>query len=93
MSTQEVAETLALNAVSWLVGQPDLLNVFMGSTGIGEHEIKTRLQDPDFMAAVLDFLLMDDRFVLDFCDAQGIPAENLLHARSALPGGQQVHWT
>jgi hypothetical protein len=36
---------------------------------------------------VLDFLLMDDAWVVAFCDAAGLPYEAPMRARAALPGG------
>ena len=37
---QETAEILALEALSWLVGNDDLLPVFLGSTGVSEADIR-----------------------------------------------------
>jgi len=91
--SREMAETLALRALEWLVGNDDLLPVFIGSTGAGIDDIKAGASDPDFLASVLDFLLMDDAWVVGFCDAQAMPYDLLMQARAALPGGQAVHWT
>jgi hypothetical protein len=41
----------------------------------------------------MDFLLMDDVWIKQFCDAQSLPYDRLMMARAALPGGGQVHWT
>jgi hypothetical protein len=49
--------------------------------------------DPIFLGAVLDFLMMDDAWVIGFCDHLSIPYERIMQARAALPGGEQVHWT
>lgn len=87
------AETLALNALAWLVGQDDLLPVFLGSSGLSEGELRERAQDPELLGSVLDFLLMDDAWVMQFCDASGIGYELPMQARAQLPGGAQVHWT
>ena len=91
--TREAAETLALQALAWLVGEEDLIGVFLGSTGTSEAELRDRAGDPEFLGSVLDFLLMDDAWVIRFCDSQGIAYERLMQARAALPGGEQVHWT
>jgi len=37
--------------------------------------------------------MMDDAWVMGFCDAVGLPYEAPMQARAALPGGEQVHWT
>lgn len=93
MDQQEAAETLALQAVVWLVGEENLLPTFLGSSGLSETDLRTQLGDPDLLASVLDFILMDDAWVMQFCDAQGLAYDRLMQARAALPGGALVHWT
>lgn len=87
------AEAIALQAVAWLVGNDDLLPVFLGATGASEHDLRNQLKDPAFLSAVLDFLLMDDAWVIACAEAQQIPPDRLAIARAALPGGEQTHWT
>ncbi|HDR28914.1 DUF3572 domain-containing protein [Rhodovulum sp.] len=87
------AETLALNALAWLAGQDSLLAVFLGATGATENDLRNRADDPEFLASVLDFLLMDDAWVLAFCQAHDLPGAALMQARAALPGGADPHWT
>lgn len=89
----EAAETLALQALSWLVGNDDLLPVFLGATGTSEDDLKARAADPEFLGSVLDFLMMDDAWIIAFCDSGDIGYEQPMLARAALPGGEQVHWT
>lgn len=91
--TREAAETLGLEVLGWLVGQEDLIGVFLGSTGTSETELRARAGDPEFLGSVLDFLLMDDAWVVRFCDGHGLAYDRLMLARAALPGGDQVHWT
>ena len=92
-STRESAEVTALQALGWLAGNEDLLPAFLGSTGATESDLRDRANDPIFLGAVLDFLMMDDAWVIGFCDAHALPYERLMQARAALPGGEQVHWT
>lgn len=91
--TQESAETLALQALAWLAGHEDLLPVFLNATGASESDLRRRAAEPDFLGAVLDFLMMDDAWVIGFCDHAALPYERIMEARAALPGGEQVHWT
>lgn len=91
--TPEYAETIALGALSWLAGNDELMPVFLGSTGAIAETLRQQAQDQGFLVSVLDFLLMDDAWVVAFCDAQGLPYETPMLARQALPGGEQVHWT
>lgn len=93
VSSQQMAETLALQALEWLVAQDDLLPAFLGSTGATEADLRENAGDPVFLGAVLDFLMMDDAWITAFCDAREIPYEHPFMARQALPGGSEVHWT
>ncbi len=90
---REIAEELALEVLAWLVGNDDLLPVFMGATGAGAGDLKQRAGEAEFLASVLDFLLMDDAWVMAFCAASGHPCAAPMQARAALPGGVDVSWT
>jgi hypothetical protein len=87
------AETVALQALGWLVADEDLLPVFLGATGSGEEDLRRRAADPEFLASVLDFVTMDDAWIAGFCGAVGLPPEAPMQARAALPGGDLPHWT
>ncbi|MBL9053884.1 MAG: DUF3572 family protein, partial [Tabrizicola sp.] len=63
------------------------------ATGASLTELRSRAGDPVFLAAVLDFLLQEDPWVLDFCHQNGLPPQDLQMARAALPGGDLPHWT
>ena len=91
--TIEEAEIYALKATDWLILKQDLLEVFMGSTGVSEITIKSEFHDQVFLAAVLDFLLLDDNWVIDVCQAIGLEPEAMAVVRQLLPGGEKVNWT
>lgn len=91
--TQDHAETIGLRALGWLAGNEELLPVFLGATGASEVDLRTRAAEPEFLGAVLDFLMMDDAWVTGFCDAQGLGYDVPMRARAALPGGQETSWT
>lgn len=89
----EKAEVLALRALAWLADDSDLCGIFLGAGGLEARDLRARAGDPELLASVLDFLLMEDRWVIAFCDAAGYGYDDLRAARAALPGGEQVHWT
>ena len=93
MLSQDGAEQIALKAMVWLAGNEELLPVFMGSTGADEAAFRAGIANAEFQSSVLDFIMMDDAWVIAFCDSEGIPYDRLMQARAALPGGQQVNWT
>ena len=90
---RDSAEVLALEALGWLAADEDLVGVFVGSTGATTAEMRERAQDPEFLASVLDFLLMDDAWIQAFCAAKNYKPDFPLRARATLPGGAAVNWT
>jgi hypothetical protein len=93
MISQDAAETLGLKALAFLIGDEDLLPVFMGASGASANDLQTRASEPEFLGSVLDFLLMDDAWVIRFGDAEAVRYDQVMQARAALPGGRQMHWT
>ena len=91
--SQESAETVGLQALGWLAGNKDLLPVFLGATGASEADVRSGASDPAFLGGLLDFLMMDDAWVMSFCDSISMPYDRLMQARHSLPGGEQVNWT
>jgi len=86
------AEIRALSVLEWLVGNDELLPVFLSATGASEADLRLRAEESEFLGSVLDFLMMDDAWVISYCDSQSLPYEILMQARQALPGGQDVSW-
>lgn len=93
MDARDSAETIALQALGWVLGPSDLAEVFLGASGIAPQELRRRPDAPEVLAAVLDFVLMDDAWVMAFSAEAGLPPEAVARARAALPGGALPHWT
>ncbi|MCV3271211.1 DUF3572 domain-containing protein [Roseobacter sinensis] len=91
--TRESAEVLGLSVLGWLAAEDELLPVFLGATGASEADVRAGASDPVFLGSVLDFLMMDDAWVVQACDALGLAYDAPMQARQALPGGAQVNWT
>lgn len=89
----EAAQVLALQALGWVAGNDELFPLFLGATGADIGELRQRAAEPEFLAAVLDFLMMGDAWVVAFCDAEGHAYTAPQSARAALPGGAVVNWT
>lgn len=90
---QSQAETIALSALGWLAGNDDLWPVFLGATGASAADVHARAGEAEFLVSVLDFLMMDDAWVVGFCDSARLPYDTPMRARHALPGGAETHWT
>ncbi len=89
---QEHAEVIALQALGWLA-ETELLDAFQGATGIERETLRNAAEDPEFLGAVLDFVMTRDDWVQGASEAAAITPETLLVARAALPGGDHPHWT
>jgi hypothetical protein len=90
---QDLAETRAVGALQWIVGQGDLLQVFMAATGSSEADLRNRAGEPEFLAAVMDFLMLDDAWVIDCATDLGWRPDEVMQIRAHLPGGDLPHWT
>ena len=93
MSGREFAETVALQSLSWLLADDELLPRFLAATGADPSQLVNLAREPVFLGAVLDFLLTEDSLVLGFAEAAGLAPEAVLRARAGLPGGDVPHWT
>lgn len=91
--TAEQAQLIALRALAWMAADPDTLGAFLAAAGIGPDEVRALAAEPEFHAAVLDFLTEGDARIHAFSAATGLPPTAPMQARAALPGGGQVHWT
>ena len=89
----ENAQIIALQALGWLAGNDELCPLFLGSTGGSIDDLRAHATDPAFQASVLEFLTMDDAWVIAFCDAHDLKYDVPLRARYAMPGAESVHWT
>ena len=90
---QKQAELRAIGVLEWLAGNEELLPVFLGATGASETDLRERAAESEFLGSVLDFLMMDDAWVMAYCDGVGVPYDTPMRARMALPGGADVSWT
>lgn len=91
--SRESAETLALQVLGWLASNDELCPIFLGSSGASKEDLRAGARDPAFLGAVLDFVMMDDAWVIACCDAVGLAYSDPMTARQMLPGGGDVHWT
>ena len=82
--TPERAEILALEALAWLAGRPDDIGRFLNVSGLGAADLRQAVGRPDLQGAVLDFLLINEPLLLDFCRDASTSAQSVHVARHAL---------
>lgn len=83
------AETLAIEALGFIAGEPEWLARFLAVSGIGPATLRRAAADPAFLAGVLDFLRGDEPLLLAFAAHAGVPPGRIGEARRAFAGGGQ----
>ena len=84
---RDAAESLAVQALSFLAGEPERLARFLALTGIGPDRIRAAAATPGFLTGVLDHLASEDALVTAFAAEAGIKPEEVENARRILGGG------
>ena len=81
---REVAEIVAIQALSFIAGEPERLGLFLAESGIGPETLRSAAGDPQFLVSVLDFVLRDDATVKAFSAASQLHPTNIAAAHQAL---------
>lgn len=81
---REVAEIVAIQALSFLAGEPERLGRFLAETGLGPETLRTAASDPNFLVGVLDFILRDEESVKAFAAVSQLHPTNIMAAREVL---------
>lgn len=87
------AETIGIQALGWLANDPDLLGQFLNTTGASADDLRAQANQPEFLASVLDFLMLSDDNVLGFSRNATIEPEQVVRAQFVLSGGGVRDWT
>ena len=90
---REIAETRALEVLNWVLSEDDLIQVFMGATGASQNDLRSNTLSHEFLLSILDFVLMDDRWVISCSKFLNIDPSQIQLIRMSLDGGQEVTWT
>jgi hypothetical protein len=81
---REVAEIVAVQALSFIAGDPERLGSFLAETGLGPQTLRTAAADPHFLKSVLEFVMRDDATVKAFAAASQLHPTNIAAARQVL---------
>ena len=82
----EIAQTISIQAIGFIAAQEDILNQLLGSSGLALADLKTGLQNPEILAAVLDWLLQNEKILLLFCEEFEVIPDLIWRSRNQLPG-------
>ena len=81
---REVAEIVAIQALSFIAGEPERLGAFLAESGIGPETLRSAAADPRFLVSVLDFVMRDDATVKAFASVSQLHPTNIAAAHQAL---------
>ena len=81
---REVAEIVAIQALSFVAGDPERLGAFLAESGIGPETLRGAAADPRFLASVLDFVMRDDATVKAFAETSQLHPTNIAAAHQVL---------
>ena len=90
---KEIAETRALEVLTWVLSEDDLIQVFMGTTGASQDDLRSNTLNHEFLISILDFVLMDDNWVISCSKFMDIDPSQIQVIKMSLDGGQEVNWT
>ncbi|MGH6838090.1 MAG: DUF3572 domain-containing protein [Methylocella sp.] len=82
--TKSAAETLAIEVLSFLAGNPGRLERFLALSGLGRESLRAAAREPGFLAAVLDHLAADETLLLAFAARAGHEPSLIARARDIL---------
>jgi Protein of unknown function (DUF3572) len=78
------AHTLALNALVWVLSEPDRADRFLALTGLEGDDIRSRINDPALLDGVIAYLASHEPDLVACSKALDVQPSILASARSGL---------
>ena len=85
-TSRKAAETLAIQALSFIAADSDRRGRFLAATGMGPGDLRAASREPLFLAGGLDHLAADEKLLLDFAADVMSDPRDIARAQSALSG-------
>lgn len=82
--TRSEAETLALAALGWVLGDDQRAERLLALTGLTPDQLREQLNDPAVLAAVLDFLARHEPDLMKASEALQVQPQVLVSAQEIL---------
>jgi hypothetical protein len=80
------AQSLAVEALGFIAADPDRLSRFLGLTGLGPDNLRHAAADPAFLGSVLDYVIADEKLLVEFAADAGVKPEAVARAHAVLRG-------
>ena len=90
--TPDTAQAIALNSMAFILAEDALRDRFMALSGVDAGDIRERIQDPAFLASVMDFLVGFEPDLMACAESLNEKPEALVSAWRALGGGEGHEW-
>ena len=84
--TKPVAETLALSALGWTLADTGRADRLLALTGLTPDDLRSRLDQPAVLAAILRFLEAHEPDLIACAEALEVAPAQLVQARCGLEG-------
>jgi hypothetical protein len=81
---RQAACDLAIEALGYIAGDPELLARFLAMTGLDPGAIRAAAAEPDFLLGVLEYVCGDERLLIAFATHADIGPEEIETAKQAI---------
>jgi N-acetylglucosamine kinase-like BadF-type ATPase len=81
------SETIAIEALTFLVADPERLGRFLALSGLDGADIRKAAESPDFLTAVMQHLMEDEQRLVDFAAEAHLKPEAVASAARRLGAG------
>jgi hypothetical protein len=85
-NSREAAESVAIQALTFLAADPEQLDRFLALTGLDRASIRAAAAQPGFLAGVLDHIASNESLTVAFAAYADLPPADVDRARNALSG-------
>jgi hypothetical protein len=82
--TVDSAETVAIEVLGYIAGDPDRLNRFLALTGLNPDSLRNAAGEPNFLLGILDYIAAYDPLLQEFATQREIAPEIIVKARDLL---------
>lgn len=87
-TSPDFGRSIAVEALTFLVADPERLARFLALTGLGPHNLRKSADDPGFHCSILDYVLADEPLLAEFAKSAGRAPEEVARAHQGLAGAQ-----
>ncbi|WP_020401242.1 DUF3572 domain-containing protein [Kordiimonas gwangyangensis] len=90
--TSDFAQALALRAAAFIFSEDALRDRYIALSGTGVDDIRARIEDSEFLASLLEFLMAHEPDLLAFAAYADEKPETIAKAWRTLGGGAGQEW-